>query len=140
MTVFEVSPSIKSLGKSIIFLHAGCPRWRRACDDAARRSDDARAGKFWIRTDRLLLYMPGVAARPVLYPLESYADTDHYIRLLAIDRIKKNGRASIKTSFKRKDLCTGRVDYEAVLCVRWLRTHVGHKARAESITRLCVVS
>ena len=71
------------------------------------QSDDARAGKFWIKTDRLLLHMPGVevAARPVLYPLESYADTHHYIRLSAIERIKQNGCASIKTSFMRKALC-----------------------------------
>ena len=64
-------------------------------------------------TAQLLMRMPGVevAARPWLYPLAEFADTDIKSRLLHLGQIAKKQLPSIKASWTRK-LTSRCVSYE----------------------------
>jgi hypothetical protein len=71
-------------------------------------------GWFVIKTAQLLLRMPGVevAARPWLYPLAEYGDSDLRPRLLRLNQITRRQKPSIKSSWTRK-LTSRCVSYES---------------------------
>jgi hypothetical protein len=69
---------------------------------------------LWIPTEKLLLKMPGleIAARPWLYPLAAFGDTDLSNRLKELNQIATSSTPSVKTGWFRK-VCSRSVDYWA---------------------------
>ena len=63
-------------------------------------------GDCWwmVPTTELLMQMPGVeeAARPILYPLASYGDTDIKIRLVPLGNNEERKLLSVRESLARK--------------------------------------
>ena len=95
-------------------------------------------GRWWIRTEELLLHMPGVevAIRPALYPRASYGDSDIKERLLKLGHITETQLPSIKTSHMHKlqSRCAAYYNDFKLLCL------IYDIAMARAITAAAVAS
>ena len=91
-----------------------------------------------VPTAELLLRCPGieVAARPWLYPLDSFADTDLATRLCKLNWLTVKSKASLRTSFLRK-LTSRCLDYSQDFPLQCL---VYDTAMARTITSIIAVA
>ena len=110
-TKVEASLDTQPLRDAYAFLLANNATYKDyICKHNARIDNGELTGPTYIPTAQLLLHMPGIecAARPWLYPVASYGDTDIKNRLVSKGQLDKRQLPSIKTSFMRKILsrCT----------------------------------
>ena len=115
------------------------PTYREYLQQQRRARADRGEDRGWriIRTAQLLLNMPGieVAARPWLYPLAEFGDSDIKVRLVPRGRLGPKQTPSVKTSFYHK-LVSRCVSYQEDFALQCLLYDISLARRISSVVNL----